>query len=499
MPEKSIVIIGAGMAGLSAGCYARMNGYKATILEMHNIPGGLCTAWKRKGYTFDGCIEWLVGSRSGTLHRIYEELGAAQGRQMVHHEVYVRVEGEGGKTLVVYNDLDRLEQHMKELAPADGAAIEEFCNAGRVLAGREMPVGKPMELMGLVDKLRAMKALPLLRAMQKYGRVTMQKYAARFTDPFLREVFPEVMGNMPDFSMTGILMALAYGHNENAGYPVGGSLEFSRAIERRFLGLGGDIRYKARVEKVLVENNSAVGVRLAGGTELRADIVISAADGRTTIFDMLGGRYTDDRVRHYYNDWPLYEGFFQVSLGVARDFSDEPHSLAFHVDDPIRVGDQSRSWMKVRHYCCDPSMAPQGKSVVTVCFTFTSPEYWKDLYADQERYKAVKQAVADAVIDRLDRRFPGTKDKVEVVDVATPVTFERYTGNWKGSHMGWRNTPQTEGTWMARTLPGLADFYMAGQWVFMGSGIPGAILSGRHAMQVICKKDRKGFHTSMPD
>lgn len=122
MAEKSIVIIGAGIAGLSAGCYGQMNGYRTQIFELHDKPGGLCTAWKRKGYTFDGCIHWLVGSGPGqSFHRIWEELGAAQGRHMVNHEEFMRIEGAGGKTFVVYTDVERLEQHMKALAPADSA------------------------------------------------------------------------------------------------------------------------------------------------------------------------------------------------------------------------------------------------------------------------------------------------------------------------------------------------------------------------------------------
>jgi phytoene dehydrogenase-like protein len=83
MGEKLIIIIGAGLAGLSAGCYAPMNGYRTRIFEMHDIPGGLCTSWRRKRYTFDGCIHYLTGSRFGTYHRIFEELGAVQGRRMV--------------------------------------------------------------------------------------------------------------------------------------------------------------------------------------------------------------------------------------------------------------------------------------------------------------------------------------------------------------------------------------------------------------------------------
>ena len=74
--EKSIIIIGAGIAGLSAGCYGQMNGYRTRIFEMDTKPGGLCTTWERKGYKIDGCIHWLVGSRPGTsFYRIWEELG----------------------------------------------------------------------------------------------------------------------------------------------------------------------------------------------------------------------------------------------------------------------------------------------------------------------------------------------------------------------------------------------------------------------------------------
>lgn len=127
MAERSIIIIGAGIAGLSAGCYGQMNDYRTRIFEMHTKPGGLCTSWLRQKYTIDGCLHWLVGSRSGTnFYRIWEELGAVQGRRMIDHEEFMRVEGADGKVFVFYTDIDRLEQHMKELAPEDGNEIEKF-------------------------------------------------------------------------------------------------------------------------------------------------------------------------------------------------------------------------------------------------------------------------------------------------------------------------------------------------------------------------------------
>jgi len=204
MAEKSIIIIGAGLAGLSAGCYGQMNGYRTQIFEMHDKPGGLCTAWERKGYTFDGCIHWLMGSRSGVFHRFYEELGAAQDRRMVDHEEFQRIEGPQGKTWIIYPDIDRLERHMLELSPADAGVIEELCSAARLLTRFEPPVEKPAELMGPLDLLKMLKMMPMIRAMNKYNKISTQEYASRFSDPFLREVFPFVLDYQPGFTMFGL-------------------------------------------------------------------------------------------------------------------------------------------------------------------------------------------------------------------------------------------------------------------------------------------------------
>ncbi len=140
--DKSIIIIGAGIAGLSAGCYGQMNGYRTQIFEMDNArPGGLCTTWKRKGYKIDGCMHWLLGSRPGTgFYRIWEELGAVQGRRFVNQEEYIRFEGEEGKVFIVYTDIDRLERHMNELAPEDEKVIEETLKEARKCTRFEIPV-----------------------------------------------------------------------------------------------------------------------------------------------------------------------------------------------------------------------------------------------------------------------------------------------------------------------------------------------------------------------
>jgi phytoene dehydrogenase-like protein len=330
MAEKSITIIGAGMSGLSAGCYGQMNGYRTRIFEMHNKPGGMCTAWKRKGYTI-GTPGWLMGSgpANNDFYRCWEELGALQGRTFIDYEEFARIEGRDGRVLVLYTDIDRLEQHMTELAPEDGEAIAGFAKALRAMTSFKMPLDKAPELNGPFDKLKMIVSmLPyMLGPMGKWMRMTLRDFASELKSPFLREAFgealPEILFSAPDASFVMVLNTLALMHRKAAGYPLGGFLELARAIERRYYDLGGEIHYESRVERILVEADAsgrgdrAVGVRLENGSEYRSDIVISAADGHTTIFDMLEGRYTSDQIQSHYDEMPLYPPIIHMALGVT--------------------------------------------------------------------------------------------------------------------------------------------------------------------------------------
>ena len=107
---KSVAIIGGGIAGLCAGCYAQMNGYQSRIYEMHDLPGGLMTAWERKGYTIDYCIHWLVGSSpKSSMNKLWQEVGLIRDREIVDLDVWLEYESPDGQRVIFWRDLDRLE------------------------------------------------------------------------------------------------------------------------------------------------------------------------------------------------------------------------------------------------------------------------------------------------------------------------------------------------------------------------------------------------------
>jgi phytoene dehydrogenase-like protein len=372
------------------------------------------------------------------------------------------------------------------------------------MIGFPMPVEKAPELYGPIDGIKMMlKMRPFFSFLRKWEKVTIQDFAQRFKNPFLRQVFPLAVNlqNDLDFPMLAFLMSLGWMDQKVVGYPVGGSLEFARAIEQRYLALGGEIHYGSRVSKILVENNKAVGVRLADGSEHRGDNVISAADGHTTIFDLLDRKYINSKIQRTYNELPVSRPVIYIALGVARSFEELPHQatgIDFPLDEPVTIGGQVRKRLNVQMYNFDPSLAPAGKTFMRVYFA-SDYEYWKTLRQDPERYEAEKKRIADQVVAALDRRFPGLAAQVEMRDVATPTTWEHYTGNWQGTFLVWRISTKTLRMRLTKTLPGLKNFYMAGQWVEPGGGgVPTAAMSGRNVTQIICKGDKKKFVTSTP-
>ncbi len=500
--EKEVVIIGAGISGLSAGCYARMNGYDVEIHEAHTLPGGLCTTWKRNGYVVDGCIHWLTGTRPGSnLYRIWEELGAVQGRRMFDHDIFASVVSLDGRTLHFYTDVDRLDAHLKELAPQDAKAIDELSGMIRKLAGFSWPLGKAPELVGRLGGLRMMAGmLPYMKDFMALGSLSLGQLAARFSDPFLQRAIANVMFD-PSMPAAALIMTLAPMSQRAAGFPLGGSLEFARAIERRFCDLGGRIVYRSRVEKVLEREGRAVGVRLADGAEVEADYVIAACDMRATLFSLLDGGHSDPLHRELLDTGRVYDPMVLVTFGVDMDLSSQISCLgtAYELEQPLEMAGRRLSHFLVKNYCYDPSFAPPGKSVVG-SGTQTDWAYWERLLGDRPAYDAEKDRIAAICRDQIERLFPGFAARIEMTDVATPHTFERYTGNWKGTYMTWILSLefQRKHRYIPKTVPGLAGFYLASMWTNPPGGIPGAAGVGRQVVQLLCHEDRQRFVTCTP-
>lgn len=492
---KKVLVIGAGIAGLAAASYLRRNGFETEIFESNMAPGGLCTSWQRNGFTFDGCIHWLMGSGpSSNLHVLWEELGASD-LAYIEWSVYMTARLKDGDSFTVYTDPDSLEAEMLRLSPEDANIAYIIAQCIRTVKRIDMPAA--FDALGFGKKLALLARLPgTFLTLGPWMKKPVSALFEKMKGEKLREAFRALFGDaMEGFPAVALFMMLGFMAKKSSGYPIGGSTAFARAIEKKYLDLGGVIRYGCRVDEVLVEAGSAVGLRGAWGEE-RGDWVIAAGDAHDLMTRLLGGRYSQPDLETAFNSYKRFPSLLFVSLGLGADYSSQPHSFSFPLEEPLVLEDGAlvRDRLYARFQTFDPTSAPTGKTAATVMIETANDEYWIKLReAGGTAYAEEKRRVGKEVIRALNRAVPGLSAAVETVDVATPCTFIRYTGNWHGSFEGWLPTLDTMGKSLSRTIPGIANLRLVGQWVNPGGGLPPCAIDGRNLARELCKLEGMKF------
>ena len=490
--SKKVVIIGGGIAGLSAGIYAAMNGFETEIIEMHDVAGGQCTAWDRKGYRFDYCLHWLVGTSKGAFHEIWKETNVINSEtEIIDHEIHSRILDEEGNEFIIYSNIDRWEKYLIELAPEDKASIQKMCSDMRKSALLE-PFALAPELRSMFDYIRILpKMLPMFNVIRKFGRMTCGEYFEKlnFKNDRIKTIFFAMYGNR-DFSALAFIFMLGWYNQKNAGYIKGGSYPLAQRMVEKFRKLGGTITYKKKVEKIIVESNVAKGILLSDGTKIPADYVISAADGYSTIFKLLDTKYMSKEIDFAYKYWELFTPIVQVSFGINKVIpSNSP--ILINISKEMLIGKTKlENGYSVMNYSFDTTMAPEGKT--TIILRFDSPwKLWENM--DAKEYKAEKLQIQKDATMYLEKEYPGISEFIEVIDVATPKTDVRYTGVKDGAYEGFMPSKNNMMKSLKMQLPGLQNFYMAGQWLFPGGGLPPSAQTGKWAVQLICKKEKQQF------
>ncbi len=491
---KKVIIIGAGIAGLTCGIYARQSGFDTEIYEAHTIPGGECTGWDRKGYHFDGCIHWLVGTKNGTpINEMWRETGALDDSVgIINHAAYCTYE-EDDKAVIFYTNADKLEEHLLEIAPEDRKQIKKLCKAIRRMGTMAMPIDKPMDMMTAGDGMKfAAKNIRSLKYVMKYGKMNIGEFVKGFKNPFLRRA---ILAAFPEgYSCMAFVSTLAGMNAGDYGCPEGGSRAFAKRMEQKYIGLGGKVFYKSRVEKVLAESGRAAGIRLADGREVTGDHIVSCADGYATLKFMLDDRYTPEVYDKLFGspDKYLTPTCSLVFLGVSAKIEGGSRSTNIRRKETISLGGVQTDCVSILNYGYEKRFAPEGKTVMA-CYYSADYDYWKALDAD--KYAAEKKALEQDAIAAVTARFPEAEGKIEVTDVVTPITYEKYCSAWRGSWMSWVGVVKDAPQYFPGLLPGLDNFIMAGMWTLSPGGVVGAAASGRFAAHRLCIQNGMKFKT----
>lgn len=483
---KKIIIVGAGIAGLTAGIYALQSGFDVTIYESHTIPGGASTSWRRKGYLFEGGMHWLTGSSpKAPLHTLWQEVGALDDSVPIYNrDPFFSFEYQG-RTAHLYRDIDRLRQHFLEISPEDEKEINRLCKDIKKLTKVNMPF---MDIKGVKVKKKTsmplstmLAMLPALPKIYFYKNQTVREYSKRFKSPLLQQLLETMTG--PDYIATAMAFTIATLASGDGGYPEGGSLAMANRMAKNFEKLGGRIHYGKKVSKISVKNDIACGV-IIDGDLIQADGVIVTQDTLVAVdalFDPPIQEPWAQKMRE--NTKPMLNTF--ISMGVEADLADVPESLTFLPDEPIYCGGEPISIIGINNYAGYKGYAPEGCTAVTSILSGDTYDFWKNC-KESGTYEAEKQKLAEAFIQMLSKKYPQTAGKINVWDVATPLTYERYLGSYKGSWMSIMGKGSKMESYPSKP-ESIKNVYFAGQRLMSPGGLPIAAETGRKAVQYLCR------------
>lgn len=484
---KKVIIIGGGIAGLSAGIHAQERGYSTVIYEKNPMVGGECTGWNRQGYHIDNCIHWLTGAGTeGSLRRLWEHVGALAPDTPLYREDYLYKLEMDGVTLHFWRDVEKARREFLEHAPEDTREINKFFDSVILAECVRVPCEKSQADMNLLELAKfGMPMKNMQKVMKEYGQETVAELAQRFRNPHVRSMMQRYFHR--NYLAYTLITSYAFLSGGTGAIPQGGSVGLVRRITQRYQELGGTILTNMSAEKILIENGRATGVAFADGSTELCDYVICATDPHVTFTRLLPEAYMDKKLASMYRNCDGYRvtSGFNVSFGIAGSEPCSPHGASIFPCAPFAVGETVCEFLGVRMYDYDPELFPADKRVLQCNILQDEQDYayWEGLHQDKSRYNAEKQRIARDVQQRITAQYPELAGRLILLSTYSPYTFTKWCGAYKGAYMSFLEQKGSKSIVVRNTIRALPNVLLAGQWLSTSGGLPMALTTGKFAAE----------------
>lgn len=501
-----VIVIGAGMGGLSAATHLAKAGKRVLVLEHYVVPGGYAHEFTRGYYSFDVSLRALDGITPGSMaYPVLSNLGILDMIRFKRlNPCYVAEFPD--HTIEVSADYLAYEEHLMKQFPHEAIGLRQLFNAmvrvfqdmRRFMSDKEQDwfyYGEP-----------GIKHYPEL-----YEAVCMTWHD--FMHQFIED--PRLMATLsvlwnyiglPPRQLSAAIFIFRWVNLHVFGgyYPEDGVMSLSWALVRIFKEHGGKIQYRQTVTNIEIQDGVAVGVETDKGLRFRADVIISNANAPDTMLKLVGEDYLPEEYAQKVHAAKPSLSNLVVYMGVDRDLKQDvwKHheyftTAGYDCDaayEAVQAGRFEEADMSITYYnVYYPTCAPRGGSVVSLYHLapWNYADYWgtggdMNNYQNNERYQEIKGEVVAKMLERAERYIPGLRDSIVYQEVATPLTNMRFSRNPGGSFTGSELT--VENTFLGRlhTTTPLSNVFMTGAWVGH-FGVSSALISGRDTARLALK------------
>jgi len=487
---KNIIIIGSGIGGLVAGNLLAKKGHKVTIFEAHSMPGGYTAGFYRKGYYFESGT--VAFEASASIFKAMKDIGVFERIDFVKPGMRL-VSGDFDATPRDYNDY---KKSVYSGFPSDKEKLDMIFSDLDKIVSLMVTMNKPMPYLFsgfemLVSILPFILSDPkLMKLAKQYGNMTSSEFASKYfeKDSKLFKMFSGF--GYPDMSAMLVGSALS-GLFTELWTVKDGMQSWANVLAENFRELGGDLKLKSYVDKIITKNGAAVGVSCKN-IIYDADYVISAGDYKKTFLKLIDDKsLIPQTLRNNIDGASVSEGYCTVYLGLNMSneelgkymkvthvyvFNNKPGCDIYNSEDREFFSKTSAELYSPS--MVNPKLAPEGKS--SLMLQTKVPYHWMNNWGDGDKktYGQLKEKAMDAMIESISRLIPDLKDCIEYKDAATPLTYERFTHNTDGASSSWSWNPKKtfyKNTMSVNIETPVKNLYISSCWAMQMGGVPGAL------------------------
>lgn len=475
---KKIIIIGAGITGLSSGIFLLKKGYEVTIYEKNDFAGGCCTGWIRDNYYIDNCMHWLTGTNQHTkTFKLWKAVGAIDETSNLYQGDYFYKSIYNNDEICMYKDLEKLRTAMLTLSVEDKKEIDSFVNTVKnfVKLNQEMTFSSNL----------FNKPVYYMKSYFKYRHLSLEDLSKRFKHPLLRKLMVDFLPK--EYCSLALIYSYATFASGNGKVYSKGSKVFADNILNKYIELGGFIHYKSELTDLKVSNNKVESITINNTDVVTADNFIFTGNPNYLFDNILDHKYMPNVLKEKYEKRdinPIYSSY-HAAFKLKKKHNPFNDSTIFEID-PIRIGTSYITRLMIKDYSY---LYPNKSDTIVQAFVIQNEEdyqFWHNINKNNpEEYTRLKNEIAEKIKETIMKKFPTTESSIQILDSWTPYTYTEYYNSYLGSYMGFTFTKKSNLKDIPIKLKNIKNLYLLTFWQRICGGLPVALELGNYVSKLI--------------